>query len=213
MGWSFINLSNSGHSTILFFDSVYFGEDCWCSLSVLVHEGSPLGELHRCVRDGIRINVHIRTFKGLRGVCTGFLVAFDKFWNMVIIVPALDLELLHWKLDICNRFKQVLSFRLKWYLVLDWCIWEVPNHLREVLGERESLKCSQHLQRFCIPQEGGIWGIPETSRAFSAKPNISIMVGASLFSLTEITQLPVTEAFPCFLPCEDFKDSRWKSSY
>ncbi|NWY57450.1 LSM11 protein, partial [Chionis minor] len=49
-----------------------------------VHEGSPLGELHRCVRDGVKINVHIRTFKGLRGVCTGFLVAFDKFWNMAL---------------------------------------------------------------------------------------------------------------------------------
>ncbi|XP_075297772.1 U7 snRNA-associated Sm-like protein LSm11 [Opisthocomus hoazin] len=49
-----------------------------------LHEGSPLGELHRCVRDGVKINVHIRTFKGLRGVCTGFLVAFDKFWNMAL---------------------------------------------------------------------------------------------------------------------------------
>ncbi|XP_024069968.1 U7 snRNA-associated Sm-like protein LSm11, partial [Terrapene carolina triunguis] len=53
-------------------------------ISVLVHEGSPLGELHRCVRDGVKVNVHIRTFKGLRGVCTGFLVAFDKFWNMAL---------------------------------------------------------------------------------------------------------------------------------
>lgn len=51
---------------------------------VSVHEGSPLGELHRCIREGVKVNVHIRTFKGLRGVCTGFLVAFDKFWNMVI---------------------------------------------------------------------------------------------------------------------------------
>ncbi|KAG8128471.1 hypothetical protein E2320_015311 [Naja naja] len=49
-----------------------------------LHEGSPLGELHRCVRDGVKINVHIRTFKGLRGVCSGFLVAFDKFWNMAL---------------------------------------------------------------------------------------------------------------------------------
>nr|XP_006138379.3 U7 snRNA-associated Sm-like protein LSm11 [Pelodiscus sinensis] len=53
-------------------------------VAVAVHEGSPLGELHRCVRDGIKVNVHIRTFKGLRGVCTGFLVAFDKFWNMAL---------------------------------------------------------------------------------------------------------------------------------
>ncbi|KAL0605235.1 U7 snRNA-associated Sm-like protein LSm11, partial [Plecturocebus cupreus] len=55
-----------------------------CSFLVSVHEGSPLGELHRCIREGVKVNVHIRTFKGLRGVCTGFLVAFDKFWNMAL---------------------------------------------------------------------------------------------------------------------------------
>nr|XP_033783440.1 U7 snRNA-associated Sm-like protein LSm11 [Geotrypetes seraphini] len=49
-----------------------------------VHKGSPLGELYRCVQDQIKIHVHIRTFKGLRGVCAGFLVAFDKFWNMAL---------------------------------------------------------------------------------------------------------------------------------
>ncbi|XP_044517686.1 U7 snRNA-associated Sm-like protein LSm11 [Gracilinanus agilis] len=49
-----------------------------------LHEGSPLGELHRCIREGVKVNVHIRTFKGLRGVCSGFLVAFDKFWNMAL---------------------------------------------------------------------------------------------------------------------------------
>uniref|UniRef100_F6PG15 U7 snRNA-associated Sm-like protein LSm11 n=1 Tax=Ornithorhynchus anatinus TaxID=9258 RepID=F6PG15_ORNAN len=49
-----------------------------------LHEGSPLGELHRCIQEGVKVNVHIRTFKGLRGVCSGFLVAFDKFWNMAL---------------------------------------------------------------------------------------------------------------------------------
>ncbi|MGH0124679.1 UNVERIFIED_CONTAM: hypothetical protein FKN15_033331 [Acipenser sinensis] len=48
-----------------------------------LHAGSPLGELHRCVKERLKIKVHIRTFKGLRGVCSGFLVAFDKFWNML----------------------------------------------------------------------------------------------------------------------------------
>lgn len=42
-----------------------------------------MGELYRCVEERIRVKVHIRTFKGLRGVCSGFVVAFDKFWNMV----------------------------------------------------------------------------------------------------------------------------------
>ncbi|MBN3317619.1 LSM11 protein, partial [Atractosteus spatula] len=50
-----------------------------------VHAGSPLGELYRCVQEKIRVKVHIRTFKGLRGVCSGFLVAFDKFWNMALV--------------------------------------------------------------------------------------------------------------------------------
>lgn len=68
---------------------VNLGNESTCSCHadrslVPVHEGSPLGELHRCIREGVKVNVHVRTFKGLRGVCTGFLVAFDKFWNMVI---------------------------------------------------------------------------------------------------------------------------------
>ncbi|XP_064181274.1 U7 snRNA-associated Sm-like protein LSm11 [Anguilla rostrata] len=50
-----------------------------------LHAGSPLGELHRCVQERIRVKVHIRTFKGLRGVCSGFVVAFDKFWNMAMV--------------------------------------------------------------------------------------------------------------------------------
>ncbi|KAK1804495.1 hypothetical protein P4O66_020509, partial [Electrophorus voltai] len=48
-----------------------------------MHEGSPLGVLNRCVQGRIRVKVHIRTFKGLRGVCAGFVVAFDKFWNLL----------------------------------------------------------------------------------------------------------------------------------
>ncbi|XP_034037259.1 U7 snRNA-associated Sm-like protein LSm11 [Thalassophryne amazonica] len=47
--------------------------------------GGPLGELYRCVEEKIRVKVHIRTFKGLRGVCSGFIVAFDKFWNMAMV--------------------------------------------------------------------------------------------------------------------------------
>uniref|UniRef100_A0A8C6TAW4 LSM11, U7 small nuclear RNA associated n=1 Tax=Neogobius melanostomus TaxID=47308 RepID=A0A8C6TAW4_9GOBI len=48
-------------------------------------QGSPLGELYRFVQERIRVKVHIRTFKGLRGVCSGFIVAFDRFWNMAMV--------------------------------------------------------------------------------------------------------------------------------
>ncbi|XP_073477276.1 U7 snRNA-associated Sm-like protein LSm11 [Aquarana catesbeiana] len=50
-----------------------------------LHEGGPLGVLYRCVQERLKVNVHIRTFKGLRGVCSGFVVAFDKFWNMAMV--------------------------------------------------------------------------------------------------------------------------------
>lgn len=59
----------------------YYPRHLLCFSSVC--KGSPLGELYRCVQERIRVKVHIRTFKGLRGVCSGFVVAFDKFWNMV----------------------------------------------------------------------------------------------------------------------------------
>ncbi|KAJ0050014.1 hypothetical protein NL108_011845 [Boleophthalmus pectinirostris] len=48
-------------------------------------QGSPLGELYRFVQERIRVRVHIRTFKGLRGICSGFIVAFDRFWNMAMV--------------------------------------------------------------------------------------------------------------------------------
>ncbi|XP_076023968.1 U7 snRNA-associated Sm-like protein LSm11 [Genypterus blacodes] len=48
-------------------------------------KGCPLAEMYRCVEERIRVKVHIRTFKGLRGVCSGFIVAFDKFWNMALV--------------------------------------------------------------------------------------------------------------------------------
>ncbi|CAN2391186.1 U7 snRNA-associated Sm-like protein LSm11 [Pristimantis euphronides] len=50
-----------------------------------LHEGGPVGRLYRCIQERQKVNVHIRTFKGLRGVCSGFIVAFDKFWNVAMV--------------------------------------------------------------------------------------------------------------------------------
>ncbi|KAM3924464.1 U7 snRNA-associated Sm-like protein LSm11 [Leptodactylus fuscus] len=50
-----------------------------------LHEGSPVGRLYHCIQERLKVNVHIRTFKGLRGVCSGFIVAFDKCWNMAMV--------------------------------------------------------------------------------------------------------------------------------
>ncbi|KAM4585988.1 U7 snRNA-associated Sm-like protein LSm11 [Fundulus diaphanus] len=81
-------------------------------------QGSPLGELHRCVEARIRVRVHIRTFKGLRGVCSGFVVAFDKFWNMAMVdvdetyrEPLLGEALHHEKALTVSRLFEKLSLQ------------------------------------------------------------------------------------------------------
>ncbi|XP_014901072.1 U7 snRNA-associated Sm-like protein LSm11 isoform X1 [Poecilia latipinna] len=81
-------------------------------------QGSPLGELHRCVQERIRVRVHIRTFKGLRGVCSGFVVVFDKFWNMAMVdvdetyrEPLLGEALYHEKALTVSRLFEKLSLQ------------------------------------------------------------------------------------------------------
>uniref|UniRef100_A0A8C4RC41 LSM11, U7 small nuclear RNA associated n=1 Tax=Eptatretus burgeri TaxID=7764 RepID=A0A8C4RC41_EPTBU len=52
---------------------------------MLSHKDGPLDALRRCVLEQIRVSVHVRTFKGLRGICTGFVAAYDKFWNLALV--------------------------------------------------------------------------------------------------------------------------------
>ncbi|XP_038131102.1 U7 snRNA-associated Sm-like protein LSm11 [Cyprinodon tularosa] len=79
---------------------------------------SPLGGLNYCVQEKIRVRVHIRTFKGLRGVCSGFIVAFDKFWNMAMVdvdetyrEPLLGEALYHEKALTISRLFEKLSLQ------------------------------------------------------------------------------------------------------
>ena len=45
--------------------------------------GGPLSSLRAMLRDKCRVRVVLRRLRGLRGYCTGVLVAFDRHWNMV----------------------------------------------------------------------------------------------------------------------------------
>ncbi|XP_033123786.1 uncharacterized protein LOC117122330 isoform X2 [Anneissia japonica] len=40
--------------------------------------------LHECMQNRLRVRVVIRSFKGIRGICIGFIEAFDKFFNLVL---------------------------------------------------------------------------------------------------------------------------------
>lgn len=44
----------------------------------------PLSLLQRCMNDRIRIKVLIRNMAGIRGYCLGYLLAFDKHFNMAL---------------------------------------------------------------------------------------------------------------------------------
>ncbi|KAK7922579.1 hypothetical protein WMY93_009481 [Mugilogobius chulae] len=84
-------------------------------------QGSPLGELYRFVQERIRVRVHIRTFKGLRGICSGFVVAFDRFWNMAMVdvdetyrEPLLGQAFYHEKALTVTRLFEKLKLQETW---------------------------------------------------------------------------------------------------
>ncbi|XP_019641417.1 PREDICTED: U7 snRNA-associated Sm-like protein LSm11 [Branchiostoma belcheri] len=62
----------------------------------------PLDVLRSCINEKRRVIVTTRTFKGLRGICTGYLVAFDKFWNLAMA----DVEEVYHKPPLGKKFFQ-----------------------------------------------------------------------------------------------------------
>ncbi|XP_072028581.1 uncharacterized protein [Amphiura filiformis] len=48
------------------------------------HTKGPYSLLYKCVQQRIKVRVCVRSFKGLRGICTGYLVAFDRDMNMAL---------------------------------------------------------------------------------------------------------------------------------
>lgn len=45
----------------------------------------PLSFLRRCVNERLRVCVVTRNYRRLRGSCRGYIVAFDKHWNLAMI--------------------------------------------------------------------------------------------------------------------------------
>ena len=42
----------------------------------------PMSVLQKCVENQTRVKVLTRKLNGVRGTCTGVLIAFDKHWNL-----------------------------------------------------------------------------------------------------------------------------------
>lgn len=66
----------------------------------------PMSALARAVETQNRIQVKIRKLDGIRGTCTGVLVAFDKHWNLALVdVDETFNRLRRPRPDIDNDFK------------------------------------------------------------------------------------------------------------
>ena len=48
-------------------------------------KNGPMAILQKCVANQTRIKVQVRKLDGIRGTCTGTLVAFDKHWNLAMM--------------------------------------------------------------------------------------------------------------------------------
>jgi len=44
-----------------------------------------LAVLRRCVNERLKIKVWTRNYGYVRGICVGYVVAFDKHWNLVCV--------------------------------------------------------------------------------------------------------------------------------
>jgi len=47
------------------------------------YKEGALAVLRRCVEERVKIKVWTRNYRYVRSICTGYLVAFDKHWNLV----------------------------------------------------------------------------------------------------------------------------------
>lgn len=45
---------------------------------------SPLNDLYKCVKDETKIKIWTRNFKEVRGILSGYVIAFDKHWNLIL---------------------------------------------------------------------------------------------------------------------------------
>ena len=49
------------------------------------YQEGALGVLRRCVEQRLMIRVWTRNYRYVCGICVGYLVAFDKHWNLVCV--------------------------------------------------------------------------------------------------------------------------------
>ena len=47
--------------------------------------GGPSALLQVWVQSRSKVKVITRSFKSVRGTCIGFIIAFDRYWNLVIV--------------------------------------------------------------------------------------------------------------------------------
>jgi len=79
----------------------------YCVLFADEYRHGALAVLCRCVNERLKIKVWTRNYRYVRGICVGYLVAFDKHWNLVC-------HSLHHTISLYS-FRTVLCFWKKFF--------------------------------------------------------------------------------------------------
>ncbi|XP_055950051.1 U7 snRNA-associated Sm-like protein LSm11 [Argiope bruennichi] len=83
---------------------------------------TPLSVLTRCVETNMKIKVWVRNANEIRGLCSGYLLAFDKHWNLCLC-------------DVLEYYVQ--SKYLKEPFLCEFTDDDIRELERPILGERE----------------------------------------------------------------------------
>lgn len=121
----------------------------------------PLSVLQRCVTERLLIQVWIRSAVDLRGMCKGYLVAFDKHFNLVCTFCIIShVPRKQWNKKNCSQLINDQNLKGLWFKsnpvrlctyyyfrhILagnDWCWWtlQMPHSKRSSAAQRQQGTC------------------------------------------------------------------------
>ena len=114
-------------------------------------QGGPLAAFAKCAFERIKVKVLLRGAVSMRGSCTGYLVAFDKHWNVALVdVDEVFTRKRHGKPSLEEEFKEKLAVGEKASRRSETVGASV---LRVVKQRRKTELCERHVPQIIIRGE------------------------------------------------------------
>ena len=116
-----------------------------------VDQGGPMAAFAKCALERIKVKVLLRGAVSMRGSCTGFLVAFDKHWNVALVdVDEVFTRKRHGKPSLEEEFMEKLAVGEKASRRTETIGASV---LRVVKQRRKTEVCERHVPQIVIRGE------------------------------------------------------------